>query len=352
MEFTEDPEQIAQWAPLLVDDRDPGRGGRGDARRRRHRRRLRRAHAHDARRRPSTRAARALHPNHEVTWLKPAEGRHVAAARRRPPSERARAAARSARGSCSSAPAAARSRCCSSSGIPEIKGFGGFPICGPVPQTTNPQIVAQHQAKVYGKAAVGAPPMSVPHLDTRVVDGETALLFGPYAGFSPKFLKHGSLVRPAARSACTTSARCSQSALENFDLVKYLVGEVLAEPDKKIARCASSCPPRSPSDWELITAGQRVQVMKKDPRRAACCSSAPRSSPPPTARSPACSAPPRARRRRSPTMLDLLERCFPDRIDGWEPRLREMIPSLGGGAWDESFELDQLVDDEQVGSDR
>jgi malate dehydrogenase (quinone) len=79
------------------------------------------------------------------------------------------------------------------SGIPEIKGFGGFPISGEFLRTTNPAVVAQHQAKVYGKASVGAPPMSVPHLDTRVVDGERSLLFGPYAGFSPKFLKTGSL---------------------------------------------------------------------------------------------------------------------------------------------------------------
>ena len=83
------------------------------------------------------------------------------------------------------------------SGIPEIKGFGGFPISGQFLRTTNPKVVAQHQAKVYGKAAVGAPPMSVPHLDTRVVDGETALLFGPYAGFTPEVPEVVDLVRPA-----------------------------------------------------------------------------------------------------------------------------------------------------------
>lgn len=54
---------------------------------------------------------------------------------------------------------------------------------------TDPVVVAKHNAKVYGKAAVGAPPMSVPHLDTRVIDGKKALLFGPYAGFTTKYLK-------------------------------------------------------------------------------------------------------------------------------------------------------------------
>jgi malate dehydrogenase (quinone) len=105
------------------------------------------------------------------------------------------------------------------SGIPEIKGFGGFPISGEFLRTTNPKVVAQHQAKVYGKAAVGAPPMSVPHLDKRVVDGETSLLFGPYAGFSPKFLKKGSWwdlpgsIRPGNIGPMLAVAR------DNFDLM-------------------------------------------------------------------------------------------------------------------------------------
>ena len=43
--------------------------------------------------------------------------------------------------------------------------------------------------KVYGKAEVGAPPMSVPHLDTRFVNGEKIITIWTFAGFSPKFLK-------------------------------------------------------------------------------------------------------------------------------------------------------------------
>src|SRR5690606_3449663 len=112
------------------------------------------------------------------------------------------------------------------SGIPEIKGYGGFPISGVFLRTTNPEIVAQHQAKVYGKADVGSPPMSVPHLDTRVVDGETSLLFGPYAGFSTKFLQNGSLldlfrsIRPSNIMTMLTVAK------DNWDLTSYLVREV------------------------------------------------------------------------------------------------------------------------------
>ncbi len=78
------------------------------------------------------------------------------------------------------------------SDIPESRGYGGFPVSGQWLKCTNRAVVAQHHAKVYGKASVGAPPMSVPHLDTRMIDGRQELLFGPYAGFSTKFLKSGS----------------------------------------------------------------------------------------------------------------------------------------------------------------
>ena len=78
------------------------------------------------------------------------------------------------------------------SGIPEAKGFGGFPVSGQFLRCTDESVVNQHMAKVYGQAAVGAPPMSVPHLDTRFVNGKRSLLFGPYAGFSTNFLKTGS----------------------------------------------------------------------------------------------------------------------------------------------------------------
>eukprot|EP01030_Chromulinospumella_sphaerica_P013575 gene13575-13357_t len=80
------------------------------------------------------------------------------------------------------------------SGIEESKGFGGFPVSGQWLRCDNPEVVKLHQAKVYSQAAVGSPPMSVPHLDTRVVDGKKSLLFGPYAGFTTKFLKFGSFL--------------------------------------------------------------------------------------------------------------------------------------------------------------
>ena len=76
--------------------------------------------------------------------------------------------------------------------IAESNGFAGFPISGQFLVCHNEEVIEKHNAKVYGIASVGAPPMSVPHLDTRVIKGKRTLLFGPFAGFSTKFLKKGS----------------------------------------------------------------------------------------------------------------------------------------------------------------
>jgi malate dehydrogenase (quinone) len=215
------------------------------------------------------------------------------------------------------------------SGIPEIKGFGGFPISGQFYRTDNPAVVAEHRAKVYGKAAVGAPPMSVPHLDTRVVDGEASLLFGPYAGFSPKFLKKGSWldlpgsIRPHNLGPMLAVAR------DNLDLMKYLIGELVAGKKKKFAALQEFMPTADPKDWYLITAGQRVQVMKKDEDRGGVLqfgteviASADGSIAGLLGASPGAST-------AVPIMLDVLERCFPDDYLRWVPQIRSMIPSFG-----------------------
>jgi malate dehydrogenase (quinone) len=207
------------------------------------------------------------------------------------------------------------------SGIPEIKGFGGFPISGQFLRTANPAIVAQHQAKV--------PPMSVPHLDTRVVDGQASLLFGPFAGFSPKFLKRSTWfdlpfsVRPHNLVPMLAVAK------HNFGLMKYLMGEVFASRKAKIEALREFMPTAQAKDWELITAGQRVQVMKKDEKLGGILqfgteviTSADGSIAGLLGASPGAST-------AAPIMVDLIKRCFPGEYARWEPQLREMIPSLG-----------------------
>jgi malate dehydrogenase (quinone) len=216
-----------------------------------------------------------------------------------------------------------------SAGISEAKGFGGFPISGQFLRTTNPAIVARHQAKVYGKASVGAPPMSVPHLDTRVVEGEKSLLFGPFAGFTPKFLKEGSWFDLPGSIRTDNIIPMVAVGATNLDLIKYLVGEVVASPEKKLNALREFFPDAQHEDWELITAGQRVQVMKKDPKKGGVLqfgteviSAADGSIAGLLGASPGASV-------SVPIMLDVLQRCFPKNFTTWEPEIKKMIPSFG-----------------------
>ncbi|MBF4623489.1 malate:quinone oxidoreductase [Clavibacter sp. VKM Ac-2872] len=215
------------------------------------------------------------------------------------------------------------------SGIPEIKGFGGFPISGEWFRTDDPEIVAKHRAKVYGKAAIGSPPMSVPHLDTRVVGGETSLLFGPYAGFSPRFLKKGSLLDLFTSIRPHNIIPMLAVAKDNLSLIKYLVGQLIASKETKFDALREFMPTADPKDWYQVTAGQRVQVMKKDAQKGGVLqfgtevvAAADGSIAGLLGASPGAST-------AVPIMLDVLERCFPDRIDGWKKPLRRMIPNYG-----------------------
>ena len=215
------------------------------------------------------------------------------------------------------------------SGIREIRGYGGFPISGQFLRTDDPAIVAKHSAKVYGKAAKGSPPMSVPHLDTRVVDGTASLLFGPYAGFTPKFLKTGSYLDLFASIRWHNLGTMIGAGLTNLSLVWYLVTELLATPGKKHRALRQFAPRARRGDWRLITAGQRVQIMKRDAKGKAVIqfgtevvSSADGSIAGLLGASPGAST-------AVPIMLDLIAKCFPDRLPAWEPKLEHMIPSYG-----------------------
>ncbi|WP_460782120.1 malate dehydrogenase (quinone) [Microbacterium shaanxiense] len=215
------------------------------------------------------------------------------------------------------------------SGIPEIKGYGVFPIGGQFLKTTNPAVVSQHKAKVYSQASVGAPPMSVPHLDTRVVDGEASLLFGPFATFSPKFLKNGSMFDIVSQVRTHNLWPMLRVAFANPDLITYLVGELLKNHRKKVDGLRVFMPTAKDEDWSLIDAGQRAQVMKKDPEKGGVLqfgtevvSAADGSIAGLLGASPGAST-------AVPIMLNLLKKCFPEQYAGWEPALRELIPTYG-----------------------
>ncbi|GAA3657124.1 malate dehydrogenase (quinone) [Microbacterium marinilacus] len=208
--------------------------------------------------------------------------------------------------------------------IPEIRGYGVFPIGGQFLKTSNPAIVAQHQAKVYSQAAVGAPPMSVPHLDTRMVDGEGSLMFGPFATFSPKFLKDGSLLDIVSQVRPHNLGSMLKVGATNLDLVKYLVSELLKNRARKIDSLREFMPTAKAEDWELIQAGQRAQVMKGGKLQfgTEVVSSADGSIAGLLGASPGAST-------AATIMLNVLKNCFADRLAEWEPKLRELIPTYG-----------------------
>jgi malate dehydrogenase (quinone) len=210
------------------------------------------------------------------------------------------------------------------SGIPEIRGYGVFPIGGQFLKTSDPKIVARHRAKVYSQAAVGAPPMSVPHLDARMVDGEGSLMFGPFATFSPKFLKKGSLFDIVSQVRLHNLGSMLKVGATNLDLVRYLVGELLKSREKKIDSLRVFMPAAKGEDWELIQAGQRAQVMKGGKLQfgTEVVSAADGSIAGLLGASPGASTAVTA-------MIGVLQTCFSDRFAGWEPRLRELIPSYG-----------------------
>lgn len=213
--------------------------------------------------------------------------------------------------------------------IPEAKGYGTFPISGQFLRTDNPKVVSRHHAKVYSQAAVGAPPMSVPHLDMRVVNGEASLLFGPYAGADPKFLKHGSVMDLPMSVRGSNIGPYLSVARDNLNLLKYLIGELLKTRKGKFRALKEFAPSARPEDWHLITAGQRAQVIKKDAKRGGILQfgtevvgSQDGSIVGLLGASPGAST-------AVPIMIDVLKRCFPDRYEQWEPTLRGLIPTLG-----------------------
>ncbi|MBL3687746.1 malate dehydrogenase (quinone) [Leucobacter zeae] len=219
-----------------------------------------------------------------------------------------------------------------SSRIPEIKGFGGFPISGKFLMTDNPEIVKNHVAKVYGKAAVGAPPMSVPHLDTRIIDGKECLLFGPYAGFSPNFLKKGSWWDLPGSIRLHNLGPMLKVGLTQWGLEKYLLGELLASREQQMQVLREYMPTARTEDWTMITAGQRVQVMKRDPQKGGVLqfgteviSGADGTIAGLLGASPGASTAVHA-------MLGVLETCFPEQYaDAWKAEFVRLIPALDGG---------------------
>lgn len=217
------------------------------------------------------------------------------------------------------------------SGIREARGYGGFPVSGQWLVCKNPKVVEQHMAKVYGKAAVGAPPMSVPHLDTRLIDDEKALLFGPFAGFTTKFLKQGSHLDLFKSIKPNNLWPMINVGLRNLDLIKYLIGEVTQTHASRMAALRQYYPDAHDTDWAFATAGQRVQIIKKCPEKGSklefgteVITSKDRSLAALLGASPGASI-------LVPIILEIIEKCFARELatKEWKDKITEIIPSYG-----------------------
>jgi malate dehydrogenase (quinone) len=217
------------------------------------------------------------------------------------------------------------------SGIPEGQGFGGFPVSGQWLKCTNEAVIERHQAKVYGKATVGSPPMSVPHLDTRVINGKKELLFGPYAGFSTKFLKKGSYLDLPLSIKFSNMRPMIIAGLKNIPLTRYLIDQVRQSPEDRFQALKEYLPEAEFNDWQLEMAGQRVQVIKKDPVKGGVLefgtevvSAADGSIAALLGASPGAST-------AVSIMVNLIQRCFKAEAASpeWQARFKEMIPSFG-----------------------
>ncbi len=216
------------------------------------------------------------------------------------------------------------------SGIPEGKHIGGFPISGLFMVCNNQEIVEQHNAKVYGKAKVGAPPMSVPHLDTRYIDNKRSLLFGPFAGFSPKFLKTGSNMDLIASVKPHNITTLLAAGVKEMSLTKYLIQQLLLSKEQRMEELREFIPDAKSDDWDIIVAGQRVQVIKDTEAGGKgtlqfgteVVSAADGSIAALLGASPGAST-------AVHVMLEVIKKCFPQQQKAWEPKIKEMIPSYG-----------------------
>ncbi|MUL68276.1 malate dehydrogenase (acceptor) [Mycobacterium sp. CBMA 234] len=317
LEFSDDPATIARWAPLVMDGRDPVQhvaatrhpaGTDVDFGALTHG--LTRIITSNSGEVRLGHEVRRLHQEPDGTWL--VSGRYSGSRNRF--QLRSRHVFVGAGGFAL--------RLLQRAHVPEVRGYGVLPVGAAFLRCARPEVVAQHDAKVYGQAAIGAPPMSVPHLDKRVVDGDGYLMFGPYATFSTKLLKGGKLTDFFTTLRWHNLHVLAAAAAQSLPLVRYLITELLTPFSGKIKQLQRYYPGADPRDWELVPAGQRAQLVTPDAERIGALRSGTElvASRDGTiagllGASPGAST-------AVPIMIELLQRCFPEQwAASWQERM-------------------------------
>jgi malate dehydrogenase (quinone) len=121
------------------------------------------------------------------------------------------------------------------------------------------------------------------------------------------------------------------AGIDNIPLTRYLIEQVRQSPEDRLEALKAFVPNAKMEDWDLETAGQRVQIIKKDPEHGGVLefgtevvSAADGSIAALLGASPGAST-------AVSIMLDLLNRCFKTEMTSpeWRSKLKEMIPSYG-----------------------
>lgn len=326
MEFSEDPEKIAAWAPLIIEGREPGQpiaatriisGADVDYG----------ALTHLLVKQLQAQSGFSVHYKHRVVALARDDGRWLVTVENVATTERTTTSARFVFAGAGGGALDILQK----SGIPEGNGYAGFPVSGIWLRCDVDEISTRHHAKVYGKAAHGSPPMSVPHLDTRIIGGKRSLLFGPYAGFSSKFLKHGSYADLLRSVEPGNILPMLAVARDDWQLSEYLIGQVLQTSEHQFAALQGFFPKAQREDWQRAVAGQRVQIIKPDPQHTGVLefgtelvASADKSFVALLGASPGAST-------AAFIAMEVLQKCFDDKLtpDGWLGALKQMIPTYG-----------------------
>jgi malate dehydrogenase (quinone) len=87
-------------------------------------------------------------------------------------------------------------------------------------------------------------------------------VFGPYAGFSTRFLKHGELSDLFTSLSVDNIVPLLDVARDNVRLAEYLVGQVLESSSQQFATLKQFFPRAAKKDWKEAVAGQRVETIK------------------------------------------------------------------------------------------